>query len=196
MTDPGRTVYGGGGITPDEKIESPKSNDFQDQLLYKSAFFHFAPALSGQSHCGQELPGGRCGPEAEFKQFLTSQNIPWTDADLNGVMDWVKVNIKQDIVTSQFGQLQGLRAMAEWDPMIQKALGLPAGSSGTGKTPPTKCWLRRRRLGMMGPRVLQRNHSRFAASGMHQNKRPSPIGWPSILESATSGWLLPPQLSG
>ncbi len=42
MTDSGRTVYGGGGITPDEKIESPKSNDFQDQLLYKQVFFHFA----------------------------------------------------------------------------------------------------------------------------------------------------------
>ena len=32
MTDSGRTVYGGGGITPDEKIESPKSNNFQDAL--------------------------------------------------------------------------------------------------------------------------------------------------------------------
>ena len=36
FTDSGRTVYGGGGITPDEKIETPKSNDFQDELLYKS----------------------------------------------------------------------------------------------------------------------------------------------------------------
>ena len=29
LTDAGRTVYGGGGITPDEKIETPKSNHFQ-----------------------------------------------------------------------------------------------------------------------------------------------------------------------
>jgi len=29
LTDSGRTVYGGGGITPDEKIESPKSNHFR-----------------------------------------------------------------------------------------------------------------------------------------------------------------------
>ena len=42
MTDSGRTVYGGGGITPDEKIEAPKSNHFQDELIYKDAFFHFA----------------------------------------------------------------------------------------------------------------------------------------------------------
>ncbi len=36
--------------------------------------------------------------------------------------DWLKVSIKQYIVTSQFGQLQGLRVMADWDPEIQKAL--------------------------------------------------------------------------
>ena len=123
LTDSGRTVYGGGGITPDEKIESPKSNHFQDELLYQgSAFFHFAPVLPGQPHRGQELPGGRCGAEVDFKKFLTSQNIPWTEADMNGVMDWLKISIKEKIVTSQFGQLQGLRALADWDPMIQKAL--------------------------------------------------------------------------
>ena len=37
-------------------------------------------------------------------------------------MDWVKINIKEEIVKSQFGQIQGLRIMADWDPMIQKAL--------------------------------------------------------------------------
>ena len=30
LTDSGRTVYGGGGITPDEKIDNIKSNHFQD----------------------------------------------------------------------------------------------------------------------------------------------------------------------
>jgi len=59
---------------------------------------------------------------AEFKKYLTSQNIPWTDADLNGVMDWVKIGIKDKIFTIQFGQLQGLRTRADWDPEIQKAL--------------------------------------------------------------------------
>ena len=59
---------------------------------------------------------------AEFKQYLTSQNIPWTDKDIDRIMDWLKISIKEKIVTIQFGQLQGLRVMADWDPMIQKAL--------------------------------------------------------------------------
>ncbi len=34
-TDSGRTVYGGGGITPDEKYEPPKYNKFQTDLLHQ-----------------------------------------------------------------------------------------------------------------------------------------------------------------
>ena len=41
LTDSGRTVYGGGGITPDVKIESPKSTPFQDLLLERDAFLGF-----------------------------------------------------------------------------------------------------------------------------------------------------------
>ena len=33
VTDSGRTVYGGGGITPDEKIASPKINKFQTTMF-------------------------------------------------------------------------------------------------------------------------------------------------------------------
>jgi carboxyl-terminal processing protease len=58
----------------------------------------------------------------EFKHYLSGQSIAWTDADLNGVMDWLKTSIKDDIVTIQFGESQGLRVRADWDPMIQKAL--------------------------------------------------------------------------
>jgi len=50
---------------------------------------------------------------SEFKKYLTSQNIAWTEADLNGAMDWLKINIKEKIITIQFGQLQGLRARAD-----------------------------------------------------------------------------------
>ncbi len=63
LTDSGRTVYGGGGITPDEKIDSPTNSPFQDELLYKDVFFHFAPIYRLRSPRRQELPGGRRGDE-------------------------------------------------------------------------------------------------------------------------------------
>ncbi|MGP8271450.1 MAG: S41 family peptidase [Terracidiphilus sp.] len=121
LTDAGRTVYGGGGITPDEKIESPKSNHFQDELLYKDVFFHFAPVYVADHAVDKNFQVDDA-VLADFKRYLTSQNIEWTDADLAGVMDWLKTSIKDKIVTIEFGQLQGLRVRADWDPMIQKAL--------------------------------------------------------------------------
>jgi carboxyl-terminal processing protease len=121
LTDSGRTVYGGGGITPDEKIESPKSNHFQDSLLMKDAFFHFAPVYLANRTVDRNFQVDSA-VLAEFKKYLTSQNIDWTDADLNGVMDWLKISIKEKIFIVQFGESHGLRALADWDPEIQKAL--------------------------------------------------------------------------
>ena len=121
MTDAGRTVYGGGGITPDEKIESPKSNDFQDVLIFKQVFFHFAAHYLSNRTVDRNFQVDDAVMK-DFKDYLTSQSISWTDNDINGVSDWLKVSIRQYVITSQFGQLQGLHVMADWDPMIQKAL--------------------------------------------------------------------------
>jgi carboxyl-terminal processing protease len=121
FTDSGRTVYGGGGITPDEKIESPKSNRFQDELLYHNAFFHFAAHYLANHTVDKNFQADDA-VLTDFKAFLTSKEIPWTNEDVNGVTDWLKVSIKEKIMTYQFGQLQGLRTLADWDPMIQKAL--------------------------------------------------------------------------
>jgi carboxyl-terminal processing protease len=123
MTDSGRTVYGGGGITPDEKIESPKSNKFQEELgpYEKNAFFHFAAHYLANRTVDKNFQVDDAVMN-EFKQYLTSQDIPFTEKDLNDNTDWLKINIKEEITKSQFGQIQGLRIMADWDPMVQKAL--------------------------------------------------------------------------
>jgi len=121
LTDAGRTVYGGGGIAPDEKVEAPKANHFQDTLLYKDVFFHFAPVYLANHTVDSNFQVDNA-VLGEFKKYLTSQNLAWTDADLNGVMDWVKISIREKILTIQFGVTQGLRVRADWDPSIQKAL--------------------------------------------------------------------------
>ena len=120
LTDAGRTVYGGGGITPDEKIEAPKSTPFMDQLLIHDVFFHFAPHYLNGKTVTEDFKVDD-SVMTEFKQFLTSQNITFTNQDLVGPADWIKANIKAYIFQVQFGHLQDLRTLADWDPMIQKA---------------------------------------------------------------------------
>jgi carboxyl-terminal processing protease len=123
MTDSGRTDYGGGGNTPDEKIESPKPNHFQDDLVYKAAFFHFAAHYLSNRTVDRSFQVDDA-VLSDFKQYITTPplEIPVNDKLIQDNLDWVKTNIKEKIITSQFGQQQGLRVMADWDPMIQKAL--------------------------------------------------------------------------
>jgi len=121
LTDSGRTVYGGGGITPDDKIDTPKSNHFQDVLEAHNVFFNFTRHYLANRSVTKDFQVDDA-VLGEFKQFLTAQDITFTDQDLNGVMDWLKTNIKASIFTTQFGELQGLRIKANWDPMIAQAL--------------------------------------------------------------------------
>ncbi len=80
-TDSGRTVFGGGGITPDDKIDTPKSIPVQDELLEHYAFFNFAKHYMANRTVGKDFQVDDAVMDA-FKQFLTSQQIPYTDADL------------------------------------------------------------------------------------------------------------------
>jgi len=123
MTDSGRTVYGGGGITPDEKIDSPKPNRFQEELIYKSAFFHFAAHYLSSRTVDRNFQVDDA-VLSEFKQYVTASplEIAISDKQVNDNLDWLKSNIKKEVVGSQFGFQQGLRVFADWDPMIQKAL--------------------------------------------------------------------------
>jgi len=121
LTDSGRTVYGGGGITPDDKIQTPKANHFQDVLDAHNVFFNFTKHYLANRTINKDFQVDDA-VLADFKQFLTSQDISYTDQDMNAVMDWLKTNIKASLFTTQFGQLQGLRIKANWDPMIAQAL--------------------------------------------------------------------------
>jgi carboxyl-terminal processing protease len=124
LTDSGRTVYGGGGITPDEKIDNIKTTRIQETLLQRYAFFNFSKHyLAVHGSVAKDFTVDDTVMQ-EFKSFLKSQApaIDYTDQDIAGVQDWVKESIKSELFTSQFGQLEGLKVRAEWDPQIAKAV--------------------------------------------------------------------------
>jgi carboxyl-terminal processing protease len=122
LTDDGRTVYGGGGITPDEHIDPIKSNHVEDTLLQHYAFFNFSKHyLAAHNSIAKDFVVDDA-VMAQFKDFLKAKNIEVTDQDLQANIDWVKESIKAELFTSQFGQIEGQKVRAEWDPQIGKAL--------------------------------------------------------------------------
>jgi carboxyl-terminal processing protease len=123
LTDSGRAMYGGGGITPDVKVPPLKANRFEDSLLIKYAFFNFARHYLNGRHVDKNFEVNDAVMQ-DFRKFLDSEKIPYTEADLHEGQDWIKANIKVDIFIAEFGQEEGLKAKAESDPQVISALNL------------------------------------------------------------------------
>src|ERR1700719_98023 len=123
LTDGGRTVYGGGGITPDVKLAPFKSNKFQETLLQHYALFNFAKHYAITHKITQNLEVDDA-VLLDFRKFLDSEKIAYTEAEMIENNDWLRSNIKSEIFGDAFGQEEGLKVRAETDPDVIKALDL------------------------------------------------------------------------
>ena len=123
MTDSGRTVYGGGGITPDEKYVTPKYDAFQNQLAAKSAFFNFTRFYFGQHEA--KLPKG-WSPDAttlnEFHDYLLKQGYTFTEAEFTQDTDWMKRYLKREMYITAFNLDESQRVAVETDPEVERAI--------------------------------------------------------------------------
>jgi len=123
LTDSGRTVYGGGGITPDVKLDPVKSNHFQDTLLQHYAFFNFAKHYMLSHHPSKNFEVDDAVLQ-DFRKFMDIEKVPYSEADLLENNDWVRSSLKSEIFVDAFGQEEGLKVRAESDPEVVKALDL------------------------------------------------------------------------
>jgi len=134
LTDSGRTVYGGGGITPDEKIDDgsfdPENyNRFQlslESLMLQHYVFVDRGAGNFTKHylATHTISRDFVVDDAilqQFKDFLKANQVDFSDADIAANLDWIKSNIKAELFTSQFGQLEGLKVRTQTDPEVVRA---------------------------------------------------------------------------
>ena len=98
LTDSGRTVYGGGGITPDEKIDVPDLTPFEISLLQHYVFVRNGIGnFSKQYIATHTVTHDFVADDAimqQFKAFLKANQVNYTDADIAATSDWIKSNIK------------------------------------------------------------------------------------------------------
>ncbi len=123
-TDSGRTVYGGGGITPDEKFVPAKYNKFQTELLRKFTFFNFAAKWFG-ARSESKLAKGWSPDDAllnEFHDFLLKQNATFTEAEWAENHSWIKQQLKKEFYITGFSFEDSQKVAIEDDPMVLKAI--------------------------------------------------------------------------
>jgi carboxyl-terminal processing protease len=123
MTDGGRTVYGGGGIAPDEKFAPPKLDRFQTELFRKTAFFNFSKRYFGSHET--TLPRNWAPDTAvlnDFHAFLLKEEFTFSEAEFAQHTDWMKRQLKRELYITAFGKEESDRVDIETDPMVDKAI--------------------------------------------------------------------------
>jgi carboxyl-terminal processing protease len=129
LTDSGRQVTGGGGITPDIVVAAPKLNKFEESLFRADVFIPVETGVGGftRYYLGSK-PTITKQFEVDdavmktFRDYLTKHNVHYTEPEMAENQDWIKRKIKQEIFMSAFGQQEGFKVLLEADPQVQKAV--------------------------------------------------------------------------
>jgi carboxyl-terminal processing protease len=136
-TAAGRVFYGGGGITPDIEVKPPAASPVRNRIA--EAAFYFtrqlaAGLISGlESYRVEKTEYGR-NPKAgdypisdrvieAFRNFIkTDADTGLTVAQIDAELDFVKLRLRDQIVTAAYGADAGARMLLDTDPQVLRAV--------------------------------------------------------------------------
>ncbi len=144
LTDAGRKVYGGDGITPDYCVEPEAPSKFVSYLIARQAFAGFArgfDAVAAQDQAAIAGTGtrsrstGKMKPVskdfvaddtvlADFRSYLDSRKLRYTVADLDSSRAALVQQIEEEVLRQVIGEGEARRRSLAWDPQVRKALDL------------------------------------------------------------------------
>jgi carboxyl-terminal processing protease len=129
LTDSGRQVTGGGGITPDISVPAPKLTKFEETLLRSDVFFYSSQGVGGFTRF---FLGTRPTITKSFevddavlrdlRNYMSKHDVRYTEPEISENLDWIKRKIKQEVFLSTFGEQEGTKVQLEADPQVQKAV--------------------------------------------------------------------------
>ena len=130
-TDLGRKVYGGGGITPDHRVEPDELPPFLQRMLSRSALFTFAIDYNRRHPVTSESWSPSEKVFEELTEFLLEEGLGSEEEIAEAladetVRDYTFARLRYEIFNSVFGLEAGHRAIAAVDNQIQAALELLA----------------------------------------------------------------------
>jgi carboxyl-terminal processing protease len=125
-TASGRTVFGGGGITPDVDFEPQTYGELERRLERDALFFTFAVNYSLKHKVSQNF---EVTDEIlrSFKDLLKERKFEYEEKDFAGpALDYVKKGILREVVAKNFGRKAMYRVLLERDPELQRVLEIHA----------------------------------------------------------------------
>lgn len=124
MTDSGRTVYGGGGISPDQKYVAPKYDKFQIALVRENIFFNFTSFYLG-THPTLKIDNTWAANMAvvdALHEYLLSKKVTFTEADFTLHADWMKHELTENIYFSALSSEDSRVYRELTDPEVAQAV--------------------------------------------------------------------------
>jgi carboxyl-terminal processing protease len=136
-TAAGRVFYGGGGITPDIDVKPLAFSTLRNGIA--EAAFQFTRQLAAglvpglESYKIEKVQYGRSPKPGEFvindrvleafRNFVrTDTESHLTNAQLDSDLDFVKLRLREEIVTAGFSNDAGARVLLDSDPQVLRAL--------------------------------------------------------------------------
>ncbi|HUJ30000.1 MAG TPA: S41 family peptidase [Candidatus Acidoferrum sp.] len=128
LTDTGRQVFGGGGITPDDVVAAPKLNDFEQLLMARGIFYPFPQSvgdfarfyLSTKPDVTKDFVVDDSVID-QFRKYLDKEQVKYTNADIQDNLPWLKWQIKREVFTTVFGLNEGYKVALQNDAQLEKA---------------------------------------------------------------------------
>lgn len=122
LTDGGREVFGGGGITPDIIVPPQKLNPVEEKLVNAGAFFDFGGRyLADHKTIPQDFKPNGKALEA-FRKFLSGDNVDISAQDFKDNEEFIRQHIQEQLVRAIYGSTAADQIAVEDDPLVNQAL--------------------------------------------------------------------------
>ena len=130
-TDSGRVVFGGDGISPDEKYETPAATHLEALLSARLTFFFFAPEYfsSHDLHLRKDWRPDDQVLES-FRAFASARGIDFTPAEFERDRSWIGDRLREELFITAFSKEESDRVAYQNEPEVLKAVeSLPASKA-------------------------------------------------------------------
>jgi carboxyl-terminal processing protease len=124
LTDAGRVVYSGSGITPDSPIDPELVGYFERDLMNVRAFDRYANRILrdvGKLPADWDLDDEAL---ARFRDFAAQLAVATTDEDFRRAEPFLRRKTKQAVYTAAVHVDEGAKADAQLDPAVLRAVAL------------------------------------------------------------------------
>jgi len=130
-TDGGRTVFGGDGISPDQRYFDPKLDTLERKLLGRSTFFLYTPEYFAK-HPLQTEKSWKPDPATlnEFKTFASEHKVDFTAEEWDKDVTWISERLREELFITSFSKEQSDRLVLENDPEVRRGVeALPSSKA-------------------------------------------------------------------